>query len=200
MSNLELHYPDGALRDFTEDVEFFRRLYPENSHQLANVIAKRLELLLNWPEEFLRPEHKEPAPDTYRQHILYVAPDGGFSVVSLVWTPGQETLIHDHVSSCVVGVMVGREEETRYRLYEADGEQFLVQSEQNLAVPKSTVTLVPPNEDIHRVKNAGNTLAISLHVYGANIRELGSSINHRFPDQLVRAERGAGIPASWRTI
>lgn len=35
-------------------------------------------------------------------------------------------------------------------------------------------------EDIHRVTNVGTDTAISIHVYGADIGKLGSSINHVF--------------------
>jgi predicted metal-dependent enzyme (double-stranded beta helix superfamily) len=39
-----------------------------------------------------------PDPIHYRRHVLHVEPDGSFSIVALVWLPGQETTIHDHVS------------------------------------------------------------------------------------------------------
>jgi hypothetical protein len=62
--------------------------------------------------------------------------------------------------------------------------------------------LVPPDEDIHRVENAGPTLAISLHVYGDNISVLGSSINGEFEAGLVRtrSEAGDATPLSWRAL
>src|SRR3954452_13374806 len=36
------------------------------------------------------------SPDGYRGHTLHVEPDGSFSIVGLVWRPGQITRIHDH--------------------------------------------------------------------------------------------------------
>ena len=61
--------------------------------------------------------------------------------------------------------------------------------------------LVPPDEDIHRVENAGTDVAISVHVYGDDISVLGSSINHTFDEQLVRARPTSheAAPVSWRT-
>ncbi len=44
--------------------------------------------------------------------------------------------------------------------------------------------LLPPG-DIHRVTNAGTDLAISLHVYGADLSLVGSSIRRRYDDALV---------------
>ena len=49
-------------------------------------------------EDFLTEEQLEPDEIKYRQHILHVEPDGSFSIVALVWLPGQATPIHDHVS------------------------------------------------------------------------------------------------------
>ena len=48
------------------------------------------------------------------QAVLHVAPDGVFSVVAVVWQPGQTIPIHDHGSWCVVGVYEGEEEEISY--------------------------------------------------------------------------------------
>src|SRR5690349_2220752 len=66
--------------------------------------------------DLLTPEQREGDPDHYRQHILHAEPDGSFSIVALVWLPGQRTAIHDHVSWCVTGVHEGEEHERRYRL------------------------------------------------------------------------------------
>ena len=128
---------------------------------------------------FLAPAQREPDPNHYRQHVLHVEPDGSFSIVALVWLPGQETPIHDHVSWCVVGVHEGREFETRYRVAERDGESVLIPDGHSVNPPGSTAALTPPG-DIHKVENQGPGLAISLHVYGADIGRLGSSIRRRY--------------------
>src|ERR1700712_463267 len=67
-------------------------------------------------DDFLTAEQREPDPTKYRQHILHVEPDGSFSIVALVWLPGQTTCVHDHVSWCVVGVHKGEEHETVYQI------------------------------------------------------------------------------------
>ena len=129
----------------------------------------------------------EPDPRHYRQHVLHVEPDGSFSVVALVWLPGQVTPIHDHVSWCVVGVHRGEELETRYRTIDHAGETWLEETEQVVNPIGSVAALTPPG-DIHRVANACDGLAISLHVYGADIGVLGSSIRRRY-DHPVRGDR-----------
>ena len=39
--------------------------------------------------EVLTPEQRLGSPDGYRGHTLHVEPDGSFSIVALVWRPGQ---------------------------------------------------------------------------------------------------------------
>lgn len=120
--------------------------------------------------------------DGYCQRVLHVAPDGAFSVVALVWLPGQTTPIHDHLSWCVVGVHQGDEAETRYRL--VGDEQGLAERQQLTNATGSVAGLVPPG-DIHRVTNAGAGVAISLHVYGADLRQQPSSIRRCYDLPVV---------------
>ena len=129
----------------------------------------------------LLPEHRVGDPAAYRSHLLHVAPDGAFSLVALVWLPGQATAIHDHLSWCVVGVYEGAEYETRYRLTD---EGHLVESGSAVAFPGDVSGLLPPG-DIHRVHNTSDTTAISLHVYGADLSRTGSSIRRVYHPDLV---------------
>ena len=142
-----------------------------------HAIAARLEALLR-ADGWLAPEHGRGSRDGYRQHLLHVSPSRRLSVVALVWLPGQSTPIHDHVSWCVVGVYRGVELETRYRL--ADGGRVLVPTGTVVARPGHVEALVPPEENIHSVTAVGAEKTISIHVYGADIERLGSSILRRF--------------------
>jgi|SoiMethySBSTD1v2_1073268.scaffolds.fasta_scaffold823230_2 predicted metal-dependent enzyme (double-stranded beta helix superfamily) len=137
-------------------------------------VAATLKPYLSLPD-LLTAEQMEPDPDAYRQHILYVEPDGSFSLVALVWLPGQCTCIHDHVSWCVVGTYIGAEEETRYDL----GAGYLLEA--GMSVNRAgTVTFIEPPGDIHQVRNVSGDKVISLHVYGADVSKLGSSIRRRY--------------------
>jgi predicted metal-dependent enzyme (double-stranded beta helix superfamily) len=133
--------------------------------------------------DLLLPAQRASAPDGYQQHVLHVEPDGSFSVVSLVWLPGQCTPIHDHVSWCVVGIHRGTEEEIQYRLESASGRDHLMPQTISLSHRGTVCGLTPPG-DIHAVRNATNTTTISIHVYGADISKLGTSIRRRY-DQPV---------------
>ena len=127
----------------------------------------------------LTPEQCEGDPERYRQHLLHAEPGGGFSVVALVWLPGQCTPVHDHVSWCVTGVHRGEEHERRYRLLPAEpatGAGARLVATEDVVNPRGAVCGFAPPGDIHRVWNGGSRKAISIHVYGADISRLGSSV------------------------
>jgi len=172
----------NALIDFASDAE---RLLDD-----PHAIGTRLRALLAH-DGWLAPEHRVGHPDHYTQHLLHVAPSRRLSIVALVWLPGQRTPIHDHVSWCIVGVYEGRERETRYRAVEVDGVDHLEPVGSVDAAPGHVEVIVPSVEDIHAVTAVGEGPTISIHVYGADIERLGSSIYRRFDDWPVVSGRSA---------
>ncbi len=152
--------------------------------KIGHTVAELLQPYLGFGD-FLTAEQLEPDQTKYRQHILHVESDGSFSIVALVWLPGQKTPIHDHVSWCVVGVYRGEEHETVYEKAGSANGGYLRTVGHGFNPRGSVVALLPPG-DIHHVANDGAELAVSLHIYGANIRMLGSSIRHRY-DLEVRS-------------
>jgi len=116
-------------------------------------------------------------PAGYQSHLLYAEPDGSFSISAMVWMPGQQTMIHDHVAWCVTGVLQGREYEEIFAL--ADGGRALRLAARNVNPVGSVSGFAPPG-DIHRVRNTGDTVAISMHIYGADISRLGNSIRREY--------------------
>jgi 3-mercaptopropionate dioxygenase len=87
--------------------------------------------------------------------------------------PGQVTPIHDHVTWCVSGVLEGTEYEEIFALRR--GGTVLAEIARNASGAGAVSGFAPPG-DIHRVRNHGNDVAISMHVYGADISRLGSSV------------------------
>ncbi|MCM6773928.1 cysteine dioxygenase family protein [Nocardia sp. CDC159] len=140
----------------------------------AEMIGRTLEPVLGQPG-LLTPEQTEGDPNRYRQHVLHAEHDGSFSIVALVWLPGQQTSIHDHVSWCVAGVHEGQESERRYRLV-PDGSSCRLVTAGDVLNPVGAVSAFAPPGDIHRVRNAGDSKAISIHLYGADVSRLGTSI------------------------
>src|SRR6266480_574309 len=84
--------------------------------ETAQLVADQLRRHMPTPD-VLTAEQRLGSPDGYRSHTLHVEPDGSFSIVALVWRPGQLTRIHDHMTWCVFGVIQGVEHED---LFDAD--------------------------------------------------------------------------------
>jgi predicted metal-dependent enzyme (double-stranded beta helix superfamily) len=125
----------------------------------------------------LTPEQRLGSPDRVASHLLHAERD--FSMLALVWQPGQLTRIHDHLCWCVVYVVQGNEVETQYR----DDGGFLTETE-TVVNPVGSVSALAPPGDIHRIHNDSDRTAISLHIYGIDLRVAGSSAR-RFYDAPV---------------
>ena len=151
----------------------------------ADAAASALAPFLGRPG-LLGPHQRVGDPAGYRQHLLHVPDSGAYSLVALVWLPGQTTPVHDHITWCVVGVHQGEEHEIRYRVVS----EQLVEIGRAVSRRGAVDALVPPG-DIHRVTNEGAGTAISLHVYGADLRQRGTSIQRRYDLPIASTLRAA---------
>jgi predicted metal-dependent enzyme (double-stranded beta helix superfamily) len=154
--------------------------------ETAALVAAELERRLPSPD-VLTAEQRRGDPDGHRSHVLHAEPDGSFSIVALVWRPGQTTPIHDHVTWCVFGVVQGVEHEELFTLDEAN--DWLVEAGTSTNRAGDVSGFAPPG-DIHRVRNVGDETAISIHVYGTDVSRIGSSVR-RYYDLPVQAARTA---------
>ena len=152
----------------------------------ARLVAGELERHLPTPE-ILAPEQRTGDPETYRTHVLHTEPDGTFSIVGVVWRPGQVTPIHDHVTWCAFGVIQGIEYE---ELFTLDEESACLVEAGSSANRTGDVNGFAPPGDIHRVRNAGDRTAISIHIYGTDVSRIGSSVR-RYYELDVRPARSA---------
>jgi predicted metal-dependent enzyme (double-stranded beta helix superfamily) len=137
----------------------------------AQLVADQLRAHLPGPE-ILTPAQRLGDPDRPAGHLLHVEPDGAFSVVGLVWRPGQSTRIHDHITWCVVGVLAGIEHE---ELFDEALNPIGVRD----GHPGEVSGFAPPG-DIHRIRNDGSETAISLHIYGTDISRVGTSARRNY--------------------
>src|SRR3954470_10404397 len=137
----------------------------------AELVAEALREHLPGPG-VLTPEQREGDPDRYVSHTLHVEPDGSFSIIALVWRPGQATRIHDHLTWCVFGVVQGIEYEELFDAHATRGGE-------SPASPGEVNGFAPPG-DIHRVRNIGDTTAISIHIYGTDVDRVGSSVRRYY--------------------
>ncbi len=93
----------------------------------------------------------------------------------MVSLPGQQTPIHDHLTWCCTAVLQGTEYE---EVYAPRGDHLEVVRRK--ANPVGTVSGFAPPGDIHRVTNIGDSVAVSMHVYGTDITRVGSSVRRTY--------------------
>jgi 3-mercaptopropionate dioxygenase len=134
--------------------------------ETAQLVADQLRRHLPTPD-VLTAAQRLGSPDEYVGHTLHVEPDGSFSIVALVWRPGQLTRIHDHITWCAFGVIQGVEHGELF-----DAELNLIGRSANHV---GDVSGFAPPRDIHRVHNTAEETAISIHVYGTDVTRIGSS-------------------------
>jgi predicted metal-dependent enzyme (double-stranded beta helix superfamily) len=126
-------------------------------------------------------------PAGYQTHLVHAEPDGSFSVVVMVWRPGQRTSVHDHLTWCVTAVLQGTEYEEVFRLIPGEATSGTprdrgdhLETVARNANPAGTVSGFAPPGDIHQVTNIGDAVAVSLHVYGTDITRVGSSVRRAY--------------------
>jgi predicted metal-dependent enzyme (double-stranded beta helix superfamily) len=158
------------------------------SRETAQLVVSELERHLP-SADVLTPDQKRGDEAGFRSHVLHTEPDGTFSIVALVWRPGQITPIHDHVTWCVYGVVQGVAYEELFTLDESNS--CLLKAGKSAKWVGDVSGFAPPG-DIHRVRNLGSRVAISIHVYGTDVSRIGSSVR-RYYDLPVRPARSAAL-------
>ena len=127
-------------------------------------IRPRFAALLADPD-WLPAEYQAAAPESgmgggIGRWLLYRTAHGSLSLFSLVVPPASETPIHDHLAWGLVGLYRGRQEEEIY--VEGNGALELV--ERRSLNPGDFYVLIPPRDDIHRVRTTSAETSVSIHL------------------------------------
>ena len=130
----------------------------------CDAIRPRFADLIADPD-WLPLEYQAPAPESgmgggIGQWLLYRADDGSLSLFSLVVPAGSETPIHDHLAWGLVGLYRGEQDEEIY--VQRDGALELV--ERRALRPGDFYALIPPRDDIHRVRTTSADTSVSIHL------------------------------------
>ena len=116
--------------------------------------------------EWLPAVYQEPAPESgmgggIGQWLLYRAGDGSLSLFSLVVPPGAETPVHDHLAWGLVGLYRGTQDE---EIFAREGGDALRLTERRVLRPGDFYALIPPRDDIHRVRTTSAETSVSIHL------------------------------------
>jgi len=115
--------------------------------------------------DWLPGEYQEAAPESgmgggIGQWLLYRAGDGSLSLFSLVVPPSAETPVHDHLAWGLVGLYRGTQDEEIY----ARSAEGLTLTESRALNPGDFYALIPPADDIHRVRTTSAETSVSIHL------------------------------------
>src|SRR5262249_46220792 len=137
----------------------------------------------------LTDEQREASAACYRRHLLAADPHGRYAVAALVWMPGQASPIHAHHTWCGYAVLDGTLTETLYDWSEEldCATPVRAQSRETGAVSFTRAG----RTCIHRLGNASDKIAISLHVYGVAGDEIATHVN----DVVRLADSVQAVPA-----
>lgn len=94
------------------------------------------------------------------QWLLFRAGDASLTLFSLVVPPGAETPVHDHLAWGLVGLYRGTQDED---VFARRGEELEL-VERRALVPGDFYALLPPQDDIHRVRTTSDEPSVSIHL------------------------------------
>jgi predicted metal-dependent enzyme (double-stranded beta helix superfamily) len=121
------------------------------------------------PHAFQRPAEQSGMGGGIATWLIYRSPAGDLSLFSLVVPAGVATPIHDHLAWGLVGLYAGEQDEEVFaHRHESDHEHesSLRCTARNQLRPGDFYVLLPPTDDIHRVRTTSSTPSVSLHLLG----------------------------------
>ena len=148
------------VREFVGSVreQIARAEPPETT---CDAIRPRFAELLADPD-WLPERYQEGNPESgmgggIGQWLLFRAGDRSLSLFALVVPSGSETPVHDHLAWGLVGLYRGTQDEDIF-----DGELKL--KAQRGLEPGDFYALIPPTDDIHRVRTTSPETSVSIHL------------------------------------
>src|SRR5689334_15864243 len=142
----------AAIADGGAPAEAIERIRPRFAELLAD-------------PDWLPAAYQEAAPESgmgggIGQWLLYRAGDGSLSLFSLVVPPEAETPVHDHLAWGLVGLYRGTQDEEIF----ARDDGALRLTERRALGPGDFYALIPPTDDIHRVRTTSPQTSVSIHL------------------------------------
>ena len=156
--------------------ELIRRLdeamEPRDDAGRCRGVKKVLEDTFAAGTDFLDARFLVPNPERYARRLVHRDPEGRYTVIAMVWNTGQGTPLHDHAGIwCVECVYRGQIQVTSFSCQGGDPERDLVRFQQEAVIQAGVGeagALIPPFE-YHVLENAGETPAVTIHVYGGDM-------------------------------
>jgi predicted metal-dependent enzyme (double-stranded beta helix superfamily) len=114
------------------------------------------------------------------QWLIFRAADRSLSLFSLVVPAGAMTPVHDHLAWGLVGIYKGNQDEEFYR----PGDRRLELVRRRPLDPGDFYTLLPPRDDIHRVRTTSAETSVSIHLLA---NDTGCVWRHTYDERTAQA-------------
>lgn len=114
------------------------------------------------------------------QWLLFRAADRSLSLFSLVVPAGAMTPVHDHLAWGLVGVYAGNQDEEFYRPERGR----LELARRRPLSPGDFYALLPPHNDIHRVRTTSAITSVSIHLLA---NDTGCVLRHTYDETTGEA-------------
>jgi predicted metal-dependent enzyme (double-stranded beta helix superfamily) len=170
-----------VVRDFISDVR--DAIAAADSPAAAcDAIRPRFAALLDDPD-WLPERFQQPNPDSgmgggIGQWLLFRAEDRSLTLFALIVPSGSATPIHDHLAWGLVGLYRGTQDEEIY-------DDRVDLKEQRALVPGDFYALLPPRDDIHRVRTTSEATSVSIHLL---TNDTGCVWRHAYDEHTHEAE------------
>ena len=149
------------IRALIEETERLRRTIPSDADRVDALRPAFAKLLAadGWlPDSCARPDERSRMGGGIAQYALYRAHDGSLCLFSLVVPAAAATPVHDHLAWGLVGLYRGTQDEEIF-----EGDPIALRERRSL-VPGDFYALLPPADDIHRVRTTSAETSVSIHL------------------------------------
>jgi 3-mercaptopropionate dioxygenase len=169
----------GRVQEFIADVRQRVKDARSPAHACERLSPLFAELLADrrWlPAEYQAPAAESGMGGGIGQWLIFRAADRSLSLFSLVVPPGAMTPVHDHLAWGLVGIYRGSQYEEFYS--PGDGRLELVR--RRPLQPGDFYTLLPPRDDVHRVRTTSDETSVSIHLLA---NDTGCVWRHTYDEQ-----------------
>jgi predicted metal-dependent enzyme (double-stranded beta helix superfamily) len=138
------------------------------------------------PDRFQEPDAESGMGGGIGQWLLFRAADRSLTLFSLVVPAGSATPIHDHLAWGLVGLYRGTQDE---EIYAANDDGRATPASRRGLRPGDFYALLPPRDDIHRVRTTSPETSVSIHLL---TNDTGCVWRHAYDER-------SGEPAPFRS-
>jgi predicted metal-dependent enzyme (double-stranded beta helix superfamily) len=170
-----------VVRDFVSDVRAAIAGAPSPAAACDAIRPRFAELLAD--PDWLPARFQQPNPDSgmgggIGQWLLFRGAGRELTLFALVVPPGSATPIHDHLAWGLVGLYRGTQDEEIY-------DDRVDLKEQRALAPGDFYALLPPRDDIHRVRTTSAEQSVSIHLL---TNDTGCVWRHAYDEHTHQAE------------